>query len=71
MTTESMLLTHQISFNKVSNPATYWQVECLRSFDNVKIENISNSQLLKKLSYGAANDLIIAAKDNEQIEITR
>ena len=64
------MTTHQLHYSKASNPCTYKQIEYLRSFDNVKIDVRSTSQLLRRLEMHDASILIDLAKSNEEILIT-
>lgn len=60
--------THKLSYNKVSNPATYNQMCKLGGFKNVSW-NVSSSQLLKRLDFSDASELIDLAESGEEIKI--
>ena len=64
------MTTHQLQCSKALNPCTFKQIEYLRSFDNVKFDVHSTSQLLKRLEMHDASELIDLAKSNEEILIT-
>jgi len=61
--------TTKLSFNKVSNPATYNQISELAEFENVSW-TVSRSQLMKRLDSEIASELIELAGSGEEIEIT-
>ena len=64
------MTTHQLQYSKATYPCTYKQIKYLSSFDNVKIDVCSTSQLLKRLEMHDASELIDLAKSNEEILIT-
>jgi len=63
-------MTHKLQYSKAFDPCTYKQVEYLRSFDNVKIDVHSTSQILKRLEKYIASELIDLAKNGEEIILT-
>ena len=58
----------KLPFSKVSNPASYNQICILVEFDNVSW-NVSRSQLMKRLDFSVAIELIELAELGTEIKI--
>jgi len=60
--------TYELSFQKVSSPAPYAAIERLRSFDTF-ICSESNSQLMKRLDFAQAGDILADLKAGVTVEL--
>lgn len=58
----------ELPFSKVMNPATYSQIEKLRSFEKFSY-NVSQSQLMKRLDMSEAHEAIEELENGNEVEI--
>jgi hypothetical protein len=65
---EAIMKTYELSFQKVSNPASYSLIEKLRNFEGFVCGD-SNSQLMKRLDFEQAEEILSDLKNGINVEL--
>ena len=60
----------KLPFSKAENPVSYEDIKKLRSFDNIEIDVVSNSQILKRLEIDLFSEIIDLLSQGEKVKIT-